>query len=163
MDSLWDAQEIIPGLYLGSEESGSVPLEVLKSRGIARVLVPAKTGVNAIIYPEDLIYLQYNIPDVGSFPLRPLLSEFFAFIDCGLAIPGQAVLVHCAAGKSRSAAVVIAYVMHRNSSWSFTDAYAFVKSKRPQISTKFEEQLQQQGGTMKRHPFTAKPLFSNEK
>ncbi len=43
------------------------------------------------------------------------------------------VLVHCGAGISRSAAVVIAYLC-RYASMSYAEALAFVKAKRPQVA-----------------------------
>jgi protein-tyrosine phosphatase len=43
-----------------------------------------------------------------------------------------AVLVHCAAGVSRSASVVIYYIM-RHFRWSFAKALAHVKAKRSVI------------------------------
>jgi len=41
--------------------------------------------------------------------------------------------VHCMAGRSRSATVVLAYLMTRHG-MSLADAYQFLKSKRPGIS-----------------------------
>jgi protein-tyrosine phosphatase len=43
------------------------------------------------------------------------------------------VLVHCAAGVSRSASFVIAYIM-KSRKIGFDEAYTFVKSKRPIIT-----------------------------
>ena len=42
---------------------------------------------------------------------------------------GDAVIVHCAAGQQRSAAVVTAYLMRENG-WSASKAMKFVKSKK---------------------------------
>ena len=39
------------------------------------------------------------------------------------------VLVHCAAGVSRSASIVIAYLM-RIKGWTYAEAFSYVKSKR---------------------------------
>jgi len=61
------------------------------------------------------------------------------FIDNALN-GGGSVLVHCAQGKSRSASVVIAYMMRKHN-WQFSDALQYVKQKRPVVSTKFETQL----------------------
>lgn len=43
------------------------------------------------------------------------------------------VLVHCGAGRSRSAAVVIAYLC-RYAGMSYTEALTFVKARRPQVA-----------------------------
>ncbi len=42
------------------------------------------------------------------------------------------VIVHCAAGMSRSASLVIAYLMIENN-WQYEEAYNYVKRKRPII------------------------------
>jgi hypothetical protein len=75
------AQEVVPGVYLGSEDAGTAPLTELRNAGITHVLIPAFTGVSCIVYPSDLCYLQYNVPDVAAFPLTPLLPELIAFIE----------------------------------------------------------------------------------
>lgn len=46
---------------------------------------------------------------------------------------GQGVLVHCQAGVSRSATVVIAYLM-KHTLMTMTDAYKYVRSRRPVVS-----------------------------
>ena len=162
------ADEILPGLFLGSEDSGAVPLAELERRNMCRILMPAKTGREAIVHADamQLQYLQYNIPDVAGFPLLPLLEEFCEFIDEGRS-EGRAVLVHCAAGKSRNASVVVAYLMWKEDI-CFSEAYQRVREKRRAVSLKFEEQLRQwedrkanpDMGT--RHPFCKKPLFASK-
>lgn len=46
---------------------------------------------------------------------------------------GQGVLVHCQAGVSRSATIVIAYLM-KHTLMTMTDAYKYVRSRRPVVS-----------------------------
>ena len=128
------AQLILDGVWLGSEDAGAAPVELLQRHGITRVLIPAHTGREAVLWPSQLTYLQYNVPDVADFPLLPLLEELCTFVDEAVEA-GEGVLVHCAQGKSRSAAVVIAWVMHRKRC-SYADAHHLVRSKRPVISTK---------------------------
>jgi dual specificity MAP kinase phosphatase len=51
----------------------------------------------------------------------------FSFIDEGM--KHGAVLVHCAAGFSRSVALAIGYLMKQRN-WSFEESFKFVKLKR---------------------------------
>lgn len=46
---------------------------------------------------------------------------------------GRGVLVHCQAGVSRSATIVIAYLM-KHTLMTMTDAYKYVRSRRPIVS-----------------------------
>ncbi len=159
-----DANEIVDGLFLGSEQAGE-SLEQLQQLGIGYVLVPAKTGLVVAHFPEHIVYLQHNVPDVGEFPIGALFREFFDFIDHGRRA-GKNVLVHCAQGKSRSACVVIAYLVWKNE-LSFNDAMHHVRKKRPAVSTKFESLLQRfekdqkEVFTTPRHKFNTKPMYTN--
>lgn len=58
-------------------------------------------------------------------------------------------LVHCAGGRSRSAALVTAYLMHSRG-WAFEYAVAVVKHARPvvQINKGFEQQVHLGQGRM---------------
>jgi protein-tyrosine phosphatase len=63
------------------------------------------------------------------------ISEYFSVVNDILDQAKKSerhVLVHCAAGVSRSATLVIAYIMESQKK-SVEDAYAYVKSKRPII------------------------------
>uniref|UniRef100_S4RLF7 protein-tyrosine-phosphatase n=1 Tax=Petromyzon marinus TaxID=7757 RepID=S4RLF7_PETMA len=64
--------------------------------------------------------------------LRQYFEEAFEFIEDAHR-RGQGLLVHCQAGVSRSATIVIAYLM-KHTRMTMTDAYKFVKGKRPIIS-----------------------------
>ncbi|KAF5104786.1 hypothetical protein DV451_000377 [Geotrichum candidum] len=46
---------------------------------------------------------------------------------------GKKILVHCQCGVSRSASLIVAYVMRQNK-WGLHHAYSFVKEKSPAIS-----------------------------
>jgi len=141
-----NANEIIPGLWLGSEEAGQAPLEELVAHRITRVLVPANTGCEVSIHTPHILYKQLYVADTSGYPILPLFDECFTWVDEVLGPQGTeptaAVLVHCAAGKSRSAAFVIGYLMYRMR-MSFIEAYSHVRKCRPCVSTKFEEQLQE--------------------
>ncbi len=54
------------------------------------------------------------------------------------------VLVHCAAGVSRSASTVIAYIMKKRG-WGFNETFNYVKKRRPIICPNygFQRQLNQ--------------------
>ncbi|KAF9075819.1 protein-tyrosine phosphatase-like protein [Rhodocollybia butyracea] len=69
-----------------------------------------------------------SILDTTSADLKPHLEEACNSIDRALR-SGRSVLVHCQQGISRSAAVVIAYLI-RNHGMSYDAAYALVKRQR---------------------------------
>lgn len=134
------ASEIEPRLYLGSEKAGELPAQVLKDVGITTIIIPAHTGLDTIVHPTEFAYYRRYVPDIAGYPLLPLLPQFIRRIEAALEDGRGAVLVHCAAGRSRSAAVVIAYLMVKHD-WRFEVANTFVQKKRKCVSTKFEDQL----------------------
>ena len=88
---------------------------------------------------DDLRY--HNIFSIFNFkvtdlPDEDLLSHFNAsndFISDCIERQGGSCLVHCFRGRSRSATVVAAYLMHKNG-YSAHKAIAKIRSKRPSIN-----------------------------
>jgi len=134
----FEADEIIDNLFLGNV-SAALKLNELKRNGITHVLTIHDSLLP--LYPHHFNYMVITATD---FWLTELLSHFakcFDFIE--EALKSGKVLVHCAAGKSRSATVVIAYVMYKLKLGYF-DAFRMVQAKRPIICPNegFREQLQ---------------------
>ena len=88
-------------------------------------------------FPNNYAYKSIPIGDTLSQDIQQYIDECIEFIE-----KGNVVFVHCAAGVSRSASIVIAYVMNKNK-WSFTKAHDYVKKKRNQIypNPNFKNQL----------------------
>ncbi|KAI9444308.1 phosphatases II [Lactarius indigo] len=110
-----------PGaLYLGSITAVLDP-SILKEHDI-RHLVQVLDVPWLPAYEED---------GYECYHLRPHLEDTIENIDSALR-RGRNVLVHCQQGVSRSAAIVIAYLI-RKRGMSFDSAVAFVRQRRPCI------------------------------
>lgn len=120
--------EIIPGLFLGGMEDAFNPL---MSQGAT--VVNMAVEVPQTPYANRYVHLPAN--DDPNEHLSRYFSYAILTIDEELGL-GNKVLVHCFAGISRSAAIVIVYLMSKNR-WPFSKAYEFVKSKRPIINPNF--------------------------
>ncbi|RKP10944.1 protein-tyrosine phosphatase-like protein [Thamnocephalis sphaerospora] len=107
LGALFQTNEVIPGLYLGSHFSAK-NRRILSEYGITHIL--QVTHFEKAQYPEDYQYKVITLIDNASSNLMVHFSETHQFIDAGIASGGK-VLVHCMAGVSRSATLVIAYLM----------------------------------------------------
>eukprot|EP00038_Savillea_parva_P005935 m.160750 g.160750 ORF g.160750 m.160750 type:complete len:368 (+) comp11988_c0_seq1:195-1298(+) len=131
---------IEPYLIIGSKRDAA-DRDVLRSFKVTHVL--NATPDCPCHFHEDLTYLRLSIKDCWNQNLPSHFDAAFSFIERAKAAGGR-VMIHCTAGISRSAAIAIAYLMSTKR-MSVTEAYAFVKSKRPVISPNldFMGELQQ--------------------
>lgn len=125
-------QQVIPGLFLGPYLSASrSKLETLLEYGITHIVcVRQDIEANFIKpnFPEKFKYLVLNIADIATENIIQHFQNVKIFIDEGLQ-SGGCVLVHSNAGISRSAALVVAYMMETYG-LSQSQAYTIVKQKR---------------------------------
>ncbi|KAH7442747.1 hypothetical protein KP509_03G102200 [Ceratopteris richardii] len=84
------------------------------------------------VYPSDFKYKRVEVRDSADVNLEEHFEECFSFIDEARQ-NGNAVLVHCFAGRSRSVSIVIAYLM-KTYGMKFMEAFDDVRSKRSQAS-----------------------------
>ncbi|CAD8077984.1 unnamed protein product [Paramecium sonneborni] len=114
-------------LWLGDYES-ALNQEFLKSKGI-RTVITVAAGLN--LKYEGIVHHKIEILDIELTNISQYFQTANDWIERGFNIGG--VLVHCMAGVSRSAAIIIAYLIERKK-MNYYQAFTFVKSKRPQIN-----------------------------
>ena len=127
-----EPNQILDHLYMGSQAVASNKT-TLERHGITYILNTANEIPNFFEGTPGFFYKKVALLDCPSQVIEvDMLRDVFTFIEDAKA-KGHKVLVHCRAGQSRSATVVIAYVM-----WSLrlplTKAYAFVQEKRAAVS-----------------------------
>lgn len=129
--------EIVPGLWLGSLDSVR-NRHFLRRKGITHVLSIIENECS--FFPEMFKYKHISAKDCEQQDLTPFFEESNAWISEGRHKGG--VVVHCAMGVSRSASLVIAYVM-KSKKMNFEEAFRHVKFKREVIypNDSFRNQL----------------------
>ena len=129
--------QIVENLYLG-DLMGASSKDLLHKNGITHILTVAKG--HPAQFAASFKYKIVPVLDLPSTNLKRKFSECIDFIKTALST-GK-VFVHCYAGVSRSATIVLAYLMQERG-LSFHAAYKLVKSKRPFISPNdgFKKQL----------------------
>ena len=115
------------GLYLGNLFDAN-KYEKLKSLNITHILMVGN-GLS-INFPNKFSYKHIKINDEDTENIYDYFNETFDFITEGIKSGG--VLVHCAFGQSRSATIVIAYIMKKYTK-TFEDSFELVQSKREMI------------------------------
>jgi protein-tyrosine phosphatase len=110
--------EIIPNLFLGDLHGA---LDNKNNFDLIINMSQHKYSTNAMIY-------DINIDDDPSVNIRPYLEQIIPLIEEALK-DNKKVLVHCLMGKSRSASVILAYLI-KNNKMTFEEAYKFINTKR---------------------------------
>ncbi|XP_034999601.2 dual specificity protein phosphatase 10 [Hippoglossus stenolepis] len=122
---------ILPFVYLGNEHDAQ-DANLLQRLNIGYIL-NVTTHLPLYHYDTGLfVYKRLPATDSNKQNLRQYFEEAFEFIEEAHQA-GMGLLIHCQAGVSRSATIVIAYLM-KHTWMTMTDAYKFVKTRRPIIS-----------------------------
>ena len=108
-------------LFLGGVgEAG--PAEMLAALKITHIINATSEVAN--IFPDQFTYKQISLSDTTSSRLAPHFRSVMKFVDEARSAGGAA-LIHCFAGVSRSATLVLAYLMLREQ-LSLADAFSSV-------------------------------------
>ena len=122
-----EMNEIIPNLFLSGENyADDKPThDVFNIRSIINV---TEEITNPFEEDPEYTYLTFKLRDIPGENIYKCFDVAVEFITTQLA-NGKPVLVHCAAGVSRSATIIMAYIM-KIKKLSANKAYQFVKNKR---------------------------------
>ena len=121
-----DFNEIIPNkLYLGNNESAK-NIDILKNHQITSILICGY--FLSEFFPGQFIYKTLEIQDNEYEIIINSLIKGIEFIE-----KNETILVHCREGKSRSSAIVIAYIMFKEKK-SYIEAENFVRTKKNDIN-----------------------------
>lgn len=136
--ALGNLSEINAQIYLGNE-SAAKNRDLLIQKNISNILI-----VGACLkahHVDTFNYHQIFIHDEDKQEIDVYFDECHKFID-GCLQTGGKILIHCAAGVSRSPTIVISYLMKKNK-WDDLYAYNHVKKIRSIINPNkgFMEQL----------------------
>uniref|UniRef100_A0A8C8AU66 Serine/threonine/tyrosine interacting protein n=1 Tax=Otus sunia TaxID=257818 RepID=A0A8C8AU66_9STRI len=131
-----EMQEILPGLFLGPYSSAmKSKLPILQKHGITHVICIRQNIEANFIKPNFQQLFRYLVLDIADNPVENII-RFFPMV--------RKVLVHGNAGISRSAALVIAYIME-TFGVKYRDAFTYVQERRFCINPNagFVHQLQE--------------------
>ena len=118
------ASEILPNhLYLGDFTSANSP-----ERAYSHVISLGTENEHLAYDPRHSKHTRIILDDVDDAPISNYFEQCFDIIDSGCCV-----LIHCWAGVSRSATIVLAYLMRRKG-MALDVAWCFVKEKRSCIN-----------------------------
>lgn len=123
------ASEITENLLLSS--ASAILPSILEGLNVSCVINAAAELPDSPSLKPDSIYFKINVFDDPNSNISQYFDEASDIIH-NVALSGRRTLVHCVAGISRSASLVIAYLMkHQN--LTLLEAYNHVKQKRSSI------------------------------
>ena len=119
---------VIPRIYISSLRLADNET-ALRKKGITHVLSVCPMRPT---HYGGITYKLVSISDSPDHRIDLRFQECFIFIRDALSIGGS-VLVHCFQGVSRSASIILAYLITYNN-MSLPQSLRFLKQKRPQIN-----------------------------
>ena len=127
---------IIDNIYLGDFRTAD-NIDMLRQYNITHIINCAFNLPNR--FPEQITYKRLDLRDEPDQPILERLEEAYQFIKEN---KDKNIFVHCVFGKSRSASVIIFYVM-KERKMNFQDAKNFVKNIRNIVepNSGFESEL----------------------
>lgn len=133
----YNANKVTDGLYI-SDFASACNVPQLKEDGITHILCTILSVDE--IFPDDFVYKNIHARDIEEQDLSQYFEECNQFIDDAIEGGGN-VLIHCSYGVSRSATMVIAYLISKGI--RYNKALQMVKDARPiaQPNKGFKKQL----------------------
>lgn len=120
-----EINEVIKGkLYIGNYDFAKNK-DKLKEKGITHILVCGSEL--KCLYQNDFIYQKLDIKDCIEQSIKDYFTSANQFIN-----EAPICFVHCYAGVSRSASIVIAYLM-KHSIPTYNEALKYLKTIRPSV------------------------------
>ena len=135
-----ESNEVIPNLFLGSSFNAYNKNE-LDKKNINIILNITDEIDNFYECENNITYYKFSIRDNNCDDISNILNESYNVIEHHLEI-GDRILVHCYMGASRSASVVIHYIMKKYGV-SYEQTVNLVKRGRPvvNLTEKFQNTL----------------------
>jgi len=118
--------EVVPGVWVGDCDARK-HVEATNIRVVVSILSTAAQR-QRLPLPAVVVEYPFVLNDLPDAPIVEVAREAVTVIETAVALR-MPVLVHCAAGVSRSPSVVCAYLMQRDRC-SFDDALALVRQRR---------------------------------
>lgn len=135
-----DPSHIIDNLFLGSAHNAATK-SVLDKHEISLIINVTKAIRNS--FPEEIQYVNYSLYDNNQNSIMVHLENAYQKIIEHQRTKEGNILIHCFMGRSRSATVVLYYLMRKcthpdGSSYTFDDALNLLLEKRPIVNPTFQ-------------------------
>lgn len=124
---------IIDNIYLGSAFNAA-SYETLRDLNI-KIIINATAEISEY-YPQEFTYIRYKLYDNNKNSVKKYLEDAYNNIKYHQENTKGNILIHCFMGASRSASLVIYYLI-KTKSYSFDEALNFVKNKRAIVNPTF--------------------------
>lgn len=145
-DTDFSTDLVIPHLYIGPWDSRT-QVSDLKIKYVVSLLSNAERRYSnyPAYLPDNVQEYSYLAKDQIGFDLKLILDDCLPKIHKAVQAK-ENVLIHCAAGISRSASIIIAYLIQYRK-MDMVDAFRLLKNARPSIqpNPSFLKQIQQYG------------------